>query len=242
MSDTNDLMDFISVSSGTTLDGIYQHLVDCNFALEDSELAMFTASLLDAMGREGRGDSPTEVVLMLAYGESGTAERGQNRLMRWRRGEMFGHNLARDPGLGEERDHRLGEMPIPVRPVQLLIGAKRSRDGPGPSHSADYATAAPPLKRVRMSEMKIQTSETIETLKENEKDHKELHANLEEYKAIARERDGWKKKYDEKQITLKEEEIKHLRKLYMARVSQVSPEVLATMNSSDGSSDTPPRT
>ena len=89
-----------------------------------------------------------------------------------------------------------------------------------------------------MSEMEIQTSETIETLEKNEKDRKELHAKLEEYKAIARERNQWKKKKGEMQITLKEEEIKHLRELYMARVSQVSPAVLATMNSSDG----PPRT
>ena len=93
-----------------------------------------------------------------------------------------------------------------------------------------------------MSEMEIQTSETIETLEKKEKNRKELHAKLEEYKAIARERDNWKKKYDEMQIALKEEEIKHLRELDMARVSQVSPAALATMNSSDGSRDTLPRT
>ena len=40
------------------------------------------------------------------------------------------------------------------------------------------------------------------------------------------------------QIAFKEEAIKHLKELYMARVSQVSPEVLATMNSSDGPRDT----
>ena len=131
-------------------------------------------------------------------------------------------------------------MPLPVRPVQPLIGAKRPRDGPGPSNSAHSPTPAPPLKRVRMSQMEIQTSETIETLEKNEKDRKELHAK--EYKAIARERDELNKKHDEMQITLKEEEIKHLRELHMARVSQVSPAVLATMNSSDGSRDTLPRT
>ena len=38
------------------------------------------------------------------------------------------------------------------------------------------------------------------------------------------------------------EEIRHLKELYMARVSQVSPEVLATMSSSDGSRDTCSRT
>ena len=44
------------------------------------------------------------------------------------------------------------------------------------------------------------------------------------------------------QIDFKEEEIKHLKELYMARVSQVSPEVQATMNSSDGSRETRPKT
>ena len=85
MSDTNNLMDFISASLGTTLDEIYQRLMDCNFALEDPELAMFTVALLSAMGREGRGDrSTTEVILMLVFDEFNTAERGRNRLMRWR--------------------------------------------------------------------------------------------------------------------------------------------------------------
>ena len=157
---------------------------------------------------------------MLVFDKSGTAERGRNRLMRWRQGEMSGHDLAREPGLGELRDRRLGEMALPVRPVQPLIGAKRSRYGPCLSHSADSPTAAPPLKRVKMSEMEIQTSETIENLERKKKDRKELHAKLEEYKAIARERDEWKKKHNE------EEEIKHLGELCMARVIQVSPAVL----------------
>ena len=43
-------------------------------------------------------------------------------------------------------------------------------------------------------------------------------------------------------MAFKEEEITHLKELYMARVSQVSPEVLATMNSSEASRDTRPRT
>ena len=202
---------------------------------------MFVVALLNALGREGRGNCPTEVVLMLAFGESGTAERGQNRLMRWRRGEMSGHDLAREPGLGEQRDHRLGEMPLPVQPVQPLIGAKRLSDGPGPSHSVDSPTAAPPVKRARMNEIEIQTSETIETLEKKDKDQSELCAKLQEYRAIARERDEWRKKFKDLQMAFKEEEIKHLKEL-MARVSQMSPEVLATMNSSEASRDTRPRT
>ena len=179
---------------------------------------------------------------MLAFGESGTAERGRNRLMRWRRGEMSRHDLVREPGLGEQGDHRLGEMPLPVQPAQPLIGAKRLRDGPGPSHSVDSPIAAPPLKRVKVSEIEIQTSETIETLEKKERDQNELCAKLQEYRTISRERDEWKKKFEDLQIAYKEEEIKHLKELYMARVSQVSPEVLATMNSSEASRDTRPRT
>ena len=155
---------------------------------------------------------------------------------------MSGHDLAREPGLGEQRDNRLCEMPLPIQPVQPLIGAKRSRDGPGPSHSADFPMAAPPQKRKKMSALEIQTSETIETLENKEKDQRELYAKLEEYKAIGRERDEWKKNFEDTRIALKEEEIRHLKELYMARVSQVSPEVLATMNSSDGSRYTRPRT
>ena len=242
MGDKNELMEFLSASLGATLDEIYQRLIDCDFTRQEPGMAMFVVALLSALGREGRGNRPTEVVLMLAFGESGTAERVRNRLMRWRRGEMSGHDLALEPGLGEQRDHRLGEMPLPVQPAQPLIGAKRQRDGPGPSHSVDSPTAAPPPKRVRVSEIEIQTSETIETSEKKERDQSELCANFQEYRAIARERDEWKKKYEDLQVAYKEDELNHLKELYMAKVSQLSQEVLATMKSSEGSSDTRSKT
>ena len=230
MGDTIELMEFPSASLGATLDEIYQRLIDCDFTREDPGLAMFVVALLNALGREVRGNRPTELVLMLAFGESGTADRGRNRLMRWRRGEMSGHDLAREPGLGEQRDHRLGEMPLPVQPAQPLIGAKVTLQQ---SHSVDSPTAARPLKRVKVSEIEIQTSETIETLEKKKRDQNEL--------TISREWDEWKKKFEDLQIAYKEEEIKHLEELYMARVSPVSPEVLATMISSEASRDTRPR-
>ena len=95
---------------------------------------------------------------------------------------------------------------------------------------------------MRVSEIEIQTSETIETLETKEKDQSELCAKLQEYRAIARERDEWKKKYEDLQVAYKEDEIKHLKELYMAKVSQVSPEVLASMRSSEGSNDIRPGT
>ena len=155
---------------------------------------------------------------------------------------MSGHDLAREPGLGEKRNNRLGEMPLPVQPARPLIGAKRLRDGPGPSHSVDSPTAAPPLKRVRVSEIEIQTSGKIETLEKKERDQNGLCAKLQEYRTIAREKDEWKKKLEDLQVAYKEEEIKHLKELYKAKMSQVSPPVLATMKSSEGSRDTHPRT
>ena len=186
MGDTNELMEFLSESLGATLDEIYQRLIGCDFTREVPGLAMFVVAFLNALGRKGRGSRPTEVVLMLAFGESGTAERGRNRLMRWRRGEMSGHDLAREPELGEQRDHRLGEMALLVQPEQPLIGAKRLRDGPDPSHSVDSPTPAPPLKRVKVSEIEIQTSETIETLEKKERDQNELCAKLQGYRTISR--------------------------------------------------------
>ena len=74
MGDTNDLMEFLSASLGATLDETYQRLNDFDFTQEDPGLAMFLVALLNALGREGRGNRPTEVVLMLAFVESGTAE------------------------------------------------------------------------------------------------------------------------------------------------------------------------
>ena len=78
MGETNDLMEFLSGSLGATLNEIYQRLIDCDFTQEDPGLAMFVVALLNALGREGRGNRPTEVVLMLTFVESGTADRGQN--------------------------------------------------------------------------------------------------------------------------------------------------------------------
>ena len=65
MGDTNDLVDFVSASLGATLDEIYQRLIDCDFAQKDPGLTMF--ALLNALGRDGRGNRSIEVVLILAY-------------------------------------------------------------------------------------------------------------------------------------------------------------------------------
>ena len=121
-------------------------------------------------------------------------------------------------------------MPLLVQPVQPLIGARQSRDGPGPSHSADSPTAAPLMKKLRMEEIQIQTAETSETLEKEDKDWKQLCTRLNELLKKAKDCDEWKQKHEELQILFKEEEIKHLKELYNAGVSKLSAGVLANMN------------
>ena len=78
----------------------------------------------------------------------------------------------------------------------------------------DSPTAAPLSKNVRMNEIEIQTAETSETLEKRDKDWEELCAKFDEYKEKAKDRDEWKRKYDELQIAFKEDDINHLKKLY----------------------------
>ena len=210
-----------------------QRLIDCNFGSEETDFAMLTVALLSAMRREGRGDHPTEVVLMLAFSESGTIERSRNLLMRWRRGEISGHVLAREPGLSEQRDYKLGEIPMPIRSsssAQPLFGSKRSRDGSASSHSVYSPFGSPPSKKVRMDEIELQAAKTSETLEKRDKDWEELCATFDEYKEKAMDRDEWKRKYDELQTAFKEQENKHLKELYNARASKLSPGALEMMS------------
>ena len=97
--------------------------------LEDPELAMFTVVLFN-MGRE-KAVGPLRGSRIVD--ESGTAKRVRKRLMRRLRGEMSGHDLAREPGLSKQRDYRLKEISLAVRPnsfAQPLLGARRSRNRP----------------------------------------------------------------------------------------------------------------
>ena len=210
MSDTNDLMDFIWIG-GTGAGDVHRRTPQC-------------------VGKGSSSGTPHGGGPDVGLFASGTIERGRNRLMRWQRGERSGHDLARESGMSEQRDYRLEEMPLAVQPVQPLIGAKRSRDGLGPSHSADSPTAATPRKKVRTNQSQIQTVETSETLEKKDKHWKQLCTRLKELQEKAKNCDEWKRKYEELQILSKEEEINHLKELYNASVSKLSPEVLAMMN------------
>ena len=62
-------------------------LTDRDFTLEDPEIVMLLADLTNILGHDNRGNRPTEVLLMAAYGRQGVLDRPNMRVMRWRNSE-----------------------------------------------------------------------------------------------------------------------------------------------------------
>ena len=65
----NEYMDMAEPYVGPIIDAIYRRLMDRDFALEDPEVIMLLAALINILGHDNRGDRPTEVLLMAAYGK-----------------------------------------------------------------------------------------------------------------------------------------------------------------------------
>ena len=95
----DELMDLAEAYVGPMVDAIYRRLMDRDFALEDPEV------VINILGHVNRGDRPTEVLLMAAYGERGVLDRPNMRVMRWRNGALSGSDLANEPGLGSSRTY-----------------------------------------------------------------------------------------------------------------------------------------
>ena len=81
----DELMDLAVAYVGPMIDAIYRRLMDRDFALEDPEVVMFLTALINILGHDNRRYRPTEVLLMVAYGERGVLDRPN---MRVRGGEM----------------------------------------------------------------------------------------------------------------------------------------------------------
>ena len=78
-------MDLAEAYVGPMVDAIYRRLMDRDFALEDPEVVMLLTALIIILGHVGhdnRGDRPTEVLLMAAYGKRGILDRPNMRVMR----------------------------------------------------------------------------------------------------------------------------------------------------------------
>ena len=83
-------MDLAGEYVGAMVDAIYRRLMDRDFALEDPELVMLLTALINIFEHDNRGDRPTELLLMAAYGEKGVLDSPNMRLMRWRNGALSG--------------------------------------------------------------------------------------------------------------------------------------------------------
>ena len=101
---------------GPIVDAIYRRLMERDFDLEDPEVVMLLTALINILGHDNRGERPTEVQLMAAYGERGVLDRPSMRVMRSRNEALSGSDLANKPGLGSSRTYQPGEMPMPPKP------------------------------------------------------------------------------------------------------------------------------
>ena len=125
---------------------------------------MLLTALINILGHDNRGDRPTEVLLMAAYGERGVIDRPNMRVMRCRNGALSGSDLANEPGLRSSRTYQPGEMPLPSKPKPGLTRMHREMNSEATSSGSPLRAAVPP-KRAKVAQ-KVQTNQTMQDLDE----------------------------------------------------------------------------
>ena len=221
--DLNEYMDLAEAYLGPMIDAIYCRLMDRDFALEDPELVMLLAALMNIFGHDNPGDRPTEVLLMAAYGERAVLDCPNMRVMSWRNGALSGSDLANEPGLGSSRTYQPGEMPLPTKPRPGLRRMHQDMNSEV-SSSSSQLRAAVPLKRARVEE-EVQTNETMQdlngTIEELEKTRRELDEMTKTMLSTEEDRDMWKRLFEgcKKKQT---EEIERLRREYKERSERLA--------------------
>ena len=155
-------MDLAEAYVGPMVDAIYRRLMERDFALEDPEVVMLLTALINILGHDNRGDRPTEVLLMAAYGERGTLDCPNMRMMRWRNGALSGSDLANEPGLGSSRTYQSGEMPMLFKPKPGLTRMHQEMNSEAASSSSQLRAAVPP-KRAKV-ERGVQTNRAMQDL------------------------------------------------------------------------------
>ena len=219
----DELMDLAEAYVGLMVDAIYRRLMDRDFALEDPEVVMLLTALINILGHDNRGDRPTELLLMAAYGERGVPDRPNMRAMRWRNWALSGSDLANEPGLGSSRIYQPGEMPLPTKPMPGLIRMHQEMNSEAASSNSPLRVAVPP-KRARVEE-EVQTNETMQDLDgmkdELETTRKELDEMTKTMLTIEEDRDMWRKLFED--CNKKQgEEIERLRREYKQRSERLS--------------------
>ena len=216
-------MDLAEAYVGPMVDAIYRRLMDRDFAMEDPEVVMLLIALIIILGHDKRGDRPTEVLLMAAYGERGVLDRPNMRVMRWRNGSLSGSDLANEPGLGSSRTTQPGEMPLPSKPKPGLRRMHQEMNSEAASYSSPLRIAVPP-KRARV-EQGVQTNQAMQDLdgmkNELERTRKELDEMTKAMLITEDDRDMWKRLFED--CNQKQgEEIERLRRDYKERLERVA--------------------
>ena len=196
----------------------YRPLMDQDFALEDQEVVMLLAALIIILGLDNRGDRPTEVLLMAAYGEREVIDRRKMRVMRWRNGALSGSDLANEPGLGSSRTYQPGEMPLATKPRPGLRKMHQEMNSEAASSSSQLRAAVSP-KRVRVEE-DVQTNDAMQdfngTIEKLKKIRRELDKMTKTMLSMEEDRDMWKIMFED--CSKKQgEEIERLRREYKER-------------------------
>ena len=218
----DELMDLAEAYVGPMIDAIYRRLMDRDFALEDLEVVMLLTALINILGHDNRGDRPTEVLLMAAYGERGVLDRPNMRVMRWRNGALSESDLANEPGLGSSRTYQPGEMPMPSKPKPGLTRMHQEMNSEAASSGSPLRAAVPP-KRAKV-EQKVQTNQTMQDLDglkdELERTKKELDEVTKTVLIAEDDRDMWKKLFED--CNKKQgQEIERLRQDYKERSERI---------------------
>ena len=219
----DELMDLAEAYVGPMVDAIYRRLIERDFALEDPEVVMLLTALINILGHDNRGDRPTEVLLMAAYGERGVLDRPNMRVMRWRNGALSGSDLANEPGLGSSRTYQPGEMPMPSKPKPGLTRMHREMNSEATSSGSPLRAAVPP-KRAKVTQ-KVQTNQTIQDLDEMNDQLRSTKKELDEMTRsmlqMEEDRDMWRKLFED--CNKKQgQEIERLRQEYKERSEQVA--------------------
>ena len=195
----DELMDLAEAYVGPMIDAIYRRLIDRDFALEDPEVVMLLTALINILGHDHRGDRPTELLLMAAYGERGVLDRPNMRLMRWRNGALSGSDLPNEPGLGSSRTYQPGEMPMPSKPKPGLTRMHREMNSEATSSGSPLRAAVPP-KRAKVGQ-KVQTNQTMQDLDEMNDELKSTKKELDEMTKsmlqMEEDRDMWRKLFED---------------------------------------------
>ena len=155
-------MDLAEAYVGPIVDAIYRRLMDRDFALEDPEVVMLLTALINILGHDNRGDRPTEVLLMAAYGERGVLDRPNMRVMRWRNEALSGSDLSSEPGLGSSRTYQPGEMPLPSKPKPGLTRMHQEMNSEA-ALSGSLLRAAVPPRRAKVKQG-FETNRTMQDL------------------------------------------------------------------------------